>query len=380
MDTTLDFSIRATDAGSSARLGQMSLSRGTVDTPFFMPVGTYGAVKTQAPWEVRDLGAQVILSNTYHLYLRPGMESITRFGGVHKFMGWDRPILTDSGGYQVFSLAAMRKVTEEGVSFQSHLDGSKQHLTPESVVDIQRTLGSDFVMPLDECPPGDAPIKVTREAMERTVRWAERAVNHFKATEPQWGHPQNLIIIVQGGTSLDLRRQSVDQLLALDTSAVAIGGLAVGEPKEELFATLELMDEILPKDKPRYLMGVGTPADLVRAVALGNDMFDCVLPTRNARNGQLFTPDGKINIRNARYKDDHTPVQEDCDCPMCSNFSRAYLRHLIMSGEVLGLRLATAHNLRFYLGLMARMRKAIGDGSFSKWKNDFLNRYESEQT
>lgn len=358
----------------------MKLSRGIVDTPFFMPVGTNGAVKTQAPWEVRDLGAQVILSNTYHLYLRPGIESITRFGGVHKFMGWDRPILTDSGGYQVFSLAAMRKVTEEGVSFQSHLDGSKQHLSPESVVDIQRTLGSDFVMPLDECPPGAAPTKVTREAMERTVRWAERSVNHFKVTEPQWGHPQNLFIIVQGGTNLDLRRQSVEQLLALDASAVAIGGLAVGEPKDELFATLELMDEILPKDKPRYLMGVGTPADLVRAVALGIDMFDCVLPTRNARNGQLFTPDGKINIRNARYADDHTPVQENCDCPMCSNFSRAYLRHLIMSREVLGLRLATAHNLRFYFGLMARMRKAIGDASFSKWKNDFLNRYESEQT
>lgn len=379
MDTTFDFSISATDTGSSARLGQMNLSRGIIDTPFFMPVGTHGAVKTQAPWEVRDLGAQVILSNTYHLYLRPGMESITRFGGVHKFMGWDRPILTDSGGYQVFSLAAMGKVTEAGISFQSHLDGSKQQLTPESVVDIQRILGSDFVMPLDECPPADAPIKVTRAAMERTTRWAERTVKHFKATEPQWGHPQNLFIIVQGGTNFDLRRQSAEQLLALDTCAVAIGGLAVGEPKEELFATLELMDGILPKDKPRYLMGVGTPADLVRAVALGVDMFDCVLPTRNARNGQLFTPDGKVNIRNARHADDHTPVQDDCDCPLCINFSRAYLRHLIMSGEVLGLRLATAHNLRFYLGLMATMRQTIGDGSFSKWKNAFLKRYEDEQ-
>lgn len=345
-----------------------------------MPIATQGAVKTLAPWEVRELGAQIILSNTYHLYLRPGMELINRYGGVHRFMGWEQPLLTDSGGYQVFSLASLRKVADDGVTFQSHLDGTTHHLTPELVIDIQRQLGSDFVMALDECPAGDAPLRAIKEAVERTTRWARRCLDQFQVTAPGEGSSQTLFLIVQGGTDPHLRHRSAEELLALDpeASGYAIGGLAVGEPKEALFATLELMNELLPGDKLRYLMGVGTPADLVRAAALGMDLFDCVLPTRNARNGQMFTPQGTLNIRNARYRSDLEPVQAGCDCPLCANFGRAYLSHLFHTGEVLGLRLATAHNLRFYLRLMARMRQAIREGSFQSWSSEFLQQYEGE--
>ncbi len=359
----------------------MEFSRGTVTTPFFMPIGTYGAVKTLAPGEVRELGAQVILSNTYHLYLRPGLELMGRFGGIHKFMGWDGPILTDSGGFQIFSLATLRKLDDDGVTFQSHLNGSLHRFTPEKAIDMQRVLGADLVMVLDECPSGDASLAEWQEALRRTTAWARRCLDRFNATEPRYGHPQNLFCIVQGGTDPQLRRQSTEALLALgpEVSCYALGGVAVGEPKEELFATLELMNTLLPGDKPRYLMGVGTPADLVRAVSLGMDMFDCVLPTRNARNGQLFTPFGTLNIRNSRYRDDFAPVQENCDCPLCTQFSRAYLRHLFATREVLGLRLATAHNLRFYLRLMAHLRTAIREGRFQRWSREFLSRYEGEQ-
>ena len=378
MDRHPLFTIEVKDKHTAARKGRIQLSRGTVATPFFMPVGTYGVVKTVAPWELQELGAQVILSNTYHLYLRPGMDLMAQFGGVHKFMGWDGPLLTDSGGFQIFSLASLRKLDDDGVTFRSHLNGSIHRFTPELAIDIQRVLGSDFVMALDECPPGDASPAVWQAALERTTHWARRCLERFGATEPRYGHPQSLFCIVQGGTDPQLRRQSAEELLALGSgvSGYAIGGLAVGEPKEELFATLELMNALLPGDMPRYLMGVGTPADLVRAVALGMDMFDCVLPTRNARNGQLFTPTGTLNIRNARYRTDLEPVQAGCDCPLCLRFSRAYLRHLITIKEVLGLRLATAHNLRFYLRLMADMRAAIQAGQFRSWSQDFLRQYE----
>ncbi len=376
MSVDLPFILRAQDSASSARVGGMELSRGAIQTPVFMPVGTYGAVKTLTPHEVRQLGAQVVLSNTYHLYLRPGLELVTRFGGLHRFMGWDGPLLTDSGGYQIFSLASMRQINDAGVSFQSHLDGSEHHFTPEKIIDLQRGLGSDFVMVLDECPPGDAPLKTWRTAVERTTRWAQRSLARFRETEPRYGHPQYPVCIVQGGSDPGLRRRSVEELLELDTPLYAVGGLAVGEPREELFATLELLDQLLPRDRPRYLMGVGTPADLVRSVARGMDMFDCVLPTRNARNGQLFTAQGTINIRNARYRDDLDPVMEDCDCLLCTHFNRAYLRHLFKTGEVLGLRLATVHNLKFYFQLMAAMRAAIADGRFPAWSREFLQTYE----
>ncbi len=376
MNNHLSFTITAADPSAAARTGLIKLARGAIETPGFMPIGTQGAVKTLAPWEVRELGAQMILSNTYHLYLRPGMELIERYGGLHRFMGWNGPILTDSGGYQVFSLASMRKVDDNGVTFQSHLDGSTHRFTPELVIDIQRTLGSDFVMVLDECPPGDAPLPVIDEAVVRTTRWARRSRERFQATEPGEGSEQVLVFIVQGGSDAGLRRRSAEELLELDAPAYAIGGLAVGEPKQALFATLELMNDLLPIDKPRYLMGVGTPADLLRAVALGMDLFDCVLPTRNARNGQLFTPQGTLNIRNAQYRSDMEPVQAGCDCPLCGHFERAYLSHLFHTGEVLGLRLATAHNLRFYLRLMAQMRQAIREGSFQAWSREFLAAYE----
>ncbi|MFC1480956.1 tRNA guanosine(34) transglycosylase Tgt [Candidatus Neomarinimicrobiota bacterium] len=376
MPDSLPFQISAEDHDTSARGGSLDLTRGRVNTPFFMPIGTYGAVKTMAPHELLELGAQVVLSNTYHLYLRPGTELLIRTGGLHSFMGWDGPILTDSGGFQIFSLTGLRKIDDDGVNFQSHLDGSKHRFTPENVIDIQRSLGSDFMMVLDECPPGDAPREVWAEAMRRTTVWAGRCMARFKATDPMYGYPQYLLPIVQGGTDHGLRRQSAEELLELGAHAYAVGGLAVGEPKDELFSTLEVLDPILPRDKLRYLMGVGTPTDIVRAVRLGIDMFDCVLPTRNARNGQLFTPEGKINMRNAGYRSDLRPVQEDCDCLLCANFSRAYLRHLLKTGEVLGLRLATGHNLRFYLWLMATIRKSLANGEFASWSKEFLALYE----
>ncbi|MFB0516686.1 MAG: tRNA guanosine(34) transglycosylase Tgt [Candidatus Neomarinimicrobiota bacterium] len=379
MNNQLPFTITAEDPRTSAREGLIRLARGSIETPCFMPIGTHGVVKTLAPREVQELGAQIILSNTYHLFLRPGMELITQYGGLHRFMGWNGPLLSDSGGYQVFSLASLRTVDNDGVTFQSHLDGSTHRFTPERIIDIQRGLGSDFVMALDECPPGDAPWRLVEEAVTRTTVWARRSRDHFQATATGENRAQALFLIVQGGTDPQLRRRSVEELLELGAPAYAVGGLAVGEPSEALFATLELIDELLPRGKPRYLMGVGTPADLVRAVAAGMDMFDCVLPTRNARNGQLFTPYGTLNIRNARYRLERKPVQADCDCPLCAQFERAYLSHLFHTGEVLGLRLATAHNLRFYLALMADMRAAIREGSFQAWSRAFLRRYGEEE-
>ena len=364
---------RSTD--SRARRGRINLSRGTIQTPFFMPVGTHAAVKTQTPADMRRAGAQVVLSNAYHLYLRPGLDLLGRTGGLHPFMGWDGPILTDSGGYQVFSLAKLRKMDADGVTFQSHLDGSEHRFTPESVVQNQRIIGSDMMMPLDDCPSGDATPDTWRQAVERTTRWARRSRDQFAATESRYGHTQYLFGIVQGGTDPELRRRSAGELLELDPAGCAIGGLAVGEPKAALFDMTALVSELLPDDRPRYLMGVGTPADIVRAVGLGIDLFDCVLPTRNARNGQLFTPTGHLNIRNARYRDDLEPVQDGCGCDCCTTISRAYLRHLFTTEEVLGLRLATAHNLWFYLHLMAALRQAIEENRYSAWAADFLATY-----
>jgi len=343
-----------------------------------MPVGTYGAVKTFSSEEINLLPSDILLSNTYHLYLRPGTEILEAAGGLHKFMNWDGAILTDSGGFQIFSLEGFRKITEDGVTFRSHLDGSKHHFTPEKIVDIQRSIGSDFMMMLDVCPSGDASRKVWIEALETTTRWAKRGMNHFRNTEPLYGHQQVLLPIVQGGTDEELRRRSAKELCELNAQAYAIGGLAVGEPKPEMLSTVEVMDEELPKDKPRYLMGVGTPADLVRNVARGVDMFDCVMPTRNARNSQIFTFNGKMNIRNAKYREDFSLIDESSTSPYSKTYTKAYLHHLFRTQEVLGLRIASQHNLHFYIELMKKMRTEIINDSFESWANSFLITYEGE--
>ena len=370
------FNLEKSCSDTSARAGVLSTDHGEVQTPFFMPVGTYGAVKTQSSEEIEILPSSILLSNTYHLFLRPGTEILEKASGLHKFMNWDGAILTDSGGFQIFSLQGFRDITEEGVTFQSHLSGEKHHLTPESVVDIQRSIGSDFMMMLDVCPPGDADHKTWIEALETTTRWAKRGMDHYRRTEPLYGHKQILLPIIQGGTNPELRKRSAEELIELDADAYAVGGLAVGEPKPKMLDTTELMGEILPKEKSRYLMGVGTPADLVRCVARGIDMFDCVMPTRNARNGQLFTAFGKINIRNAKYKSDFSAIDDTGYAPMSEQYSKAYLNHLFRTNEVLGLRIATQQNLRFYIYIMAEMRKAILNDNFKSWANDFLFGYD----
>ena len=372
------FILEATTSTTSARAGTISTNHGDVQTPFFMPVGTYGAVKTFSSEEIQTLPSNILLSNTYHLYLRPGIEILEAAGGLHKFMNWDGAILTDSGGFQIFSLEGFRKISEDGVTFRSHLDGSEHHFTPERIVDIQRSIGSDFMMMLDVCPPGDADQQTWINALETTTRWAKRGMEHYRNTEPIYGHHQVLLPIVQGGTDEELRRRSASELCELDADAYAIGGLAVGEPKPEMLSTVEVMDEELPKDKPRYLMGVGTPADLVRNVARGIDMFDCVMPTRNARNSQIFTFEGKMNIRNAQYREDFSLIDETSTSPYSKKYTKAYLHHLFRTQEVLGLRIASQHNLHFYITLMKKMREEIMNDTFEKWANDFLMKYESE--
>lgn len=342
-----------------------------------MPIGTYGAVKTQSSEEIKTLPSKIMLSNSYHLYIRPGTEILEAAGGLHKFMNWDGAILTDSGGYQVFSLRGMRKITDEGVTFQSHLDGSSHHFTPEKVVDIQRSIGSDLMMMLDVCPAGDADRSTWKDALKKTTDWAKRSMNHFKNTEPKYGYNQIILPIVQGGTDPELRKQSAFELMELDAGAYAIGGLAVGEPKEEMLTTTALMNEYLPRDKPRYLMGVGTPADLVRCVALGVDMFDCVIPTRNGRNGQLFTFNGKFNIRNSKYKYDHTPIDDSGVSEISAEYTKSYLHHLFKTEEILGYRIATQQNLKFYIHIMNQMRTAIKKDEFEKWSKVFLKNYEN---
>ncbi len=359
------FEILARDPGCGARRGRLVTTHGMIETPVFMPVGTQGTVKGLTPDELEALGVRIVLGNTYHLQMRPGAERIARLGGLHAFMHWPRSILTDSGGFQVFSLARINKVEEEGVVFQSHLDGSRHLLSPETAVQIQMQLGSDIAMVFDECNSYPVSYTYASESMQRTVRWAERSkAAHHLPEQAQFG-------IIQGSVFLDLRKSCLDQLAAIGFDGYALGSLSVGEPKEEMLAVLEAMTPLMPASHPRYLMGVGTPEDLVEGVRLGVDMFDCVMPTRNARNGMLFTSWGNIQIKNSGYADDNGPIEVGCTCYTCQRFSRAYLRHLFMARELLSYRLNTLHNLHYYLTLMAAMRQAIQDHRFEAWRKAF---------
>ena len=367
------FNVLKTDVNSSARTGIIKTDHGEIKTPIFMPVGTHGAVKTVTPSELKTVNAQIVLGNTYHLYLRPGTELINTAGGLHKFMGWDLPILTDSGGFQVFSLARLNKISNEGVKFKSHLDGSSHFLTPEKSMEIQQNLGADIIMAFDECPPSDADLTTIQNAINRTNIWIDRCKRYLKDNPSVYNWEQTMFPIVQGGVLSKLRKQSAEDMIPYAQCGMAIGGLAVGEEKSAMFEMIELMDELLPRDQPRYLMGVGTPSDLIQAVSRGVDMFDCVMPTRNARNGQFFTSFGKVNIRNEKHKFDFNPIDGNCTCETCSNFTRAYLRHLFNMNEVLGLRLATIHNLHYYLNLMELMQEHIQKGDFQNWSQNYLN-------
>ncbi len=365
------FSLIKNDAASSARLGKFTTPHGEVNTPVFMPVGTQATVKTLSPEDLESIGAEIILSNTYHLFLRPGHELIKEFGGVQKFMGWNRPVLTDSGGFQVFSLKELRKITEEGVTFQSPIDGGAKHLiTPEYAVEIQEALGADIIMAFDECTPYPATRDYAQESLDRTLRWAKRC----RAAKKDRG--QALFGIIQGGMYPDLRKHSAEALVDVGFDGYALGGLSVGETKPMMYEMIEASMPALPRDQPRYLMGVGTPEDLVEGVDRGIDMFDCVMPTRNARNGTFFTSFGRVAIRNAQYERDKAPIDPGCNCYTCRNFSRAYLRHLFNAGEVLALRLGTIHNLFFYLDLMRNVRASIGEGRFKAFKKEFLMKRE----
>lgn len=351
----MSFSYTLQKTSGKARAGRITTPHGVIETPIFMPVGTVGSVKAMSPDELRnDTQAQIILGNTYHLYLRPGHELIANAGGLHKFISWDRPILTDSGGFQVMSLSGLRKITREGVRFQSHIDGSYHLFTPERVMEIQHHIGADIIMSFDECPPYPATREYVEKSLRMTLEWAERGQNAQK--DPQ---NQALFGIVQGGVYEDLRAKSAESLMAMDFPGYSIGGLAVGEPKEDMFRLTAFLNDILPQNKPRYLMGVGTPMDLLNNIANGVDMFDCVMPTRNARKGSIFTRHGKMIIKSARYKEDFRPIDEECTCYACRNFSRAYIRHLIMMQEILGMRLTTIHSLHFYLELVQMARQAI---------------------
>ncbi len=362
-----------------ARAGILETDHGRVETPVFMPVGTQGSVKAIEQRELVEIGAELILGNTYHLYLRPGTELIRAAGGLHSFMGWSRSILTDSGGYQVYSLNDLRTIDEEGVTFRSHFDGSEHRFTPESVVGIQRELGSDISMVLDECTPFPCDRKYSENSNELTIRWAERCKNEFERGGPIYGYRQALFGIAQGSIYPDIRERSARDLVAIGFDGYAIGGLAVGEPTSEMYRMIEITEALLPPEKPRYLMGVGTPANLLEAIARGVDMFDCVLPTRNGRNANLFTRGGTINIRNAKYKADFTPLDPDCACYTCRNFSRAYIRHLFQVKEIVGLQLATIHNLSFYLWLMKETRSAIRELRFTEWKTSILSRLRTDE-
>ncbi|MFM6931983.1 MAG: tRNA guanosine(34) transglycosylase Tgt [Novosphingobium sp.] len=370
--TRFSFTIHATDG--KARTGTIQMQRGEIRTPAFMPVGTAATVKGMKPEGVRAAGADIILGNTYHLMLRPGAERVARLGGLHKFMNWNRPILTDSGGYQVMSLSDLRKITEEGVTFASHLDGSRHLLSPERSMEIQRLLGSDIVMCFDECPRADQPRDVIARSMEMSMRWAKRSRDAFDAGGEHAARSA-LFGIQQGALDRDLRRQSAEALAEVGFDGYAIGGLAVGEGQEAMFATLDFAPGQLPADRPRYLMGVGKPDDLVGAVERGVDMFDCVLPTRSGRNGQAFTWNGPLNLRNAKHAEDVSPLDEKCGCPACRDYSRAYLHHLIKSGEMLGAMLMTEHNLWFYQSLMQAMRDAIAKGQFAQFAAQFRHAY-----
>ena len=370
--TRFSFSLHATDG--KARTGSIAMQRGEIRTPAFMPVGTAATVKAMKPEAVRGTGADIILGNTYHLMLRPGAERVTRLGGLHTFMNWPRPILTDSGGYQVMSLSELRKLTEQGVEFRSHLDGSKHMITPERSMEIQRLLGSDIVMAFDECPRADRPRDEIAESMELSMRWAKRSREGFDSGADHASRAA-LFGIQQGALHEDLRRISAEKLIDIGFDGYAVGGLAVGEGQEAMFGVLDYAPDMLPKDRPRYLMGVGKPDDLVGAVERGIDMFDCVLPTRSGRNGQAFTWNGPLNLRNARFAEDTGPLDDRCQCPVCTTYSRAYIHHLVKSGEMLGAMLVTEHNLSFYQALMQGMRNAIAGGRFASFASDFRRDY-----
>lgn len=373
----MKFDLIKTDTKTKARAGILTTAHGDIQTPIFMPVGTQATVKTLSPHEIKAAEAEIILGNTYHLYLRPGDPLIREAGGLHKFMGWDRPILTDSGGFQVYSLSDLRKVKDTGVTFQSHIDGSYHTFTPESVVEIQKNLGSDIMMVLDECAPYPCPFDEAQKAHERTLRWAERARMHFDKVEAIH-NPQMQFAIIQGSTYLELREASAKGLVDLDFPGYAIGGLAVGEPKADMMEMTSFCTSLMPVEKPRYLMGVGKPTDIVRAIARGVDMFDCVIPTRNGRKGTVYTMSGKMIIKNHEYRSDFTPIEEDCPCYACQNFTRSYIRHLFQTNEILGMRMATLHNITFYLRLVHKIREAILNGSFKEYHDEFLKIYADE--
>lgn len=371
----MKFELQHTDPSSKARAGKITTDHGEIETPIFMPVGTLGGVKAVHFKELeQDINAQIILGNTYHLYLRPGTDVLKQAGGLHKFNGWDKPILTDSGGFQVHSLSEIRKIKEEGVEFRSHIDGSKHFFSPESVVDTQRKIGADIIMAFDECTPYPCEYEYAKKSMHLTHRWLKRCINRFNETECSYGYSQTLFPIVQGSTFKDLRKASAEFIASMGAEGNAIGGLSVGEPDAEMYEMTELVCDVLPKDKPRYLMGVGTPANILEAISLGIDMFDCVMPTRNARNGMLFTRNGIINIKNEKWKADFSPIDEHSESPMIRQHTKAYLRHLVHTGEMLGAMIASVNNLSFYLWLVREARKQIIAGSFASWKKDMLEK------
>ena len=371
----MNFTLQHTDTGSKARAGLIETDHGSIQTPIFMPVGTAGTVKAVHQRELKqDINADIILGNTYHLYLRPGTDILQQAGGLHKFNGWDRPILTDSGGYQVYSLAASRKITEEGVKFQSHVDGSRHLFTPESVMDVQRLIGADIMMAFDECTPYPCDYDYASKSLDMTHRWLDRCINRFDSTEGHYGYSQTLFPIVQGSVYPDLRKKSAEYIASKNREGNAIGGLSVGEPDEDMYAMTELVCDILPADKPRYLMGVGTPANILEGISQGVDMFDCVLPSRNARHGMLYTSEGIINIRNKKWENDFTPVDPAGNIFADTEYTRAYLRHLLVTNERLAGQIATLHNLGFYLWLVRTAREKIIEGTFANWKADMLKR------
>ncbi|MBR6212642.1 MAG: tRNA guanosine(34) transglycosylase Tgt [Bacteroidales bacterium] len=373
------FELLQKDSASGARLGRITTDHGTIETPIFMPVGTVGSVKGVYHRDLKeDIHAQIILGNTYHLYLRPGLDILRMAGGLHRFTSWDRPILTDSGGFQVFSLAQSRKITEEGCIFQSHIDGSRHIFTPENNVDTQRVIGADIVMALDECCPGDAPYSYAAKSLGLTQRWLERCIGRFDTTEPLYGYSQAFFPIVQGCVYPDLRLKAAEHALSFDREGYAIGGLAVGEPTEKMYEMLELLNPVLPQDKPRYLMGVGTPANLLEGIARGVDMFDCVMPTRNGRNAMLFTSEGVIHIRNRKWADDFSPIDPNGTSFVDRCYTKAYLRHLFIAGEMLAAQIASQHNLAFYLDLVAQARMHIAADDFTSWKEATIRKLDTK--
>ena len=373
----LQFQLQHTDKNSKARAGKIITDHGEILTPIFMPVGTVGSVKAVTQQQLlKDVKAQIILGNTYHLFLRPALEVMEAAGGLHKFMGWDKPILTDSGGYQVFSLSGTRKLSEEGALFQNHINGSKHLFTPEFVMDIQRIIGGDIMMAFDECPPGGSEYDYAKTSMELTHRWLDRCIKRFNETEDKYGYTQNLFPIVQGGVHHDLRKISCEYISSKQATGNAIGGLSVGEPTEKMYEICNLCCDNLPTDKPRYLMGVGTPWNIVENIALGIDMFDCVMPTRNGRNAMLFTTNGVINIDNKKWEKDFSPIDDGIDCEVSNHYSKAYLRHLMKAKEILGLQIASIHNLAFYLDIVTKAREHIAAGDFITWKNEMVVKWQ----